>query len=90
MRPVDMRVIIPKTLEVAKEHQNLQESGKAVQTMLGVQFQKQQEIEKRKVNSPTKSEKIEVTSEKERRKEEKNKKRENPFKKSSDHIDVKI
>ncbi|KXG77639.1 hypothetical protein AN618_10090 [Fervidicola ferrireducens] len=90
MRPVDMQVIIPKTLEVAKEHQNLQESGKVVQTMLGVQFQKQQEIEKRKVNSPTKSEKIEVTSEKERRKDEKNKKREKPFKKSSNHIDVKI
>lgn len=90
MRTVDMRVIIPKALEVAKEHQNLQESGKVVQIMLGVEFQKQQEIEKRKVNFLTKSEKIDVTSEKERREDEKNKKREKPFKKSNTHIDVKV
>nr|PZN05015.1 MAG: hypothetical protein DIU66_03170 [Bacillota bacterium] len=90
MRPVEMQVMIPKTMEVAKVHQDQQESSKIFQSMLGVQFQKQQEIERQKINSSPKSERIQVTSEKERRREEKNKKKEKAPKKNTNHIDIKI
>lgn len=90
MRPVDMQVVIPKVTEIAKDQQTLKDASYTMQTMLGVQFQKRQDVKRQKVNLTSKAENLQVTSEKERGKEEKNKKRGKSPSKNCRHIDVKI
>ena len=98
IRPIDLQVLVPKTVDVGKIQQTIKDNTDAQQNLLAAQFQQQLHSAKQKVVKKSKSDYIEFeTDKKDQKQKRQNKKKKGPeegetnlHRKKQSHIDVTI
>lgn len=99
IKPIDLQVMMPKTIEVSRVQQSTKESSETQKKLLTVQFQEQLQTAKQKVNkrSKVKDTRIEVENNQSKRdaesKKQNKKRRETKSHKKKRHhyhVDIKI
>ncbi|MDD4568967.1 MAG: hypothetical protein PHE70_02420 [Tepidanaerobacteraceae bacterium] len=104
VRPIDLQIMMPRTVEVSKTQQYLKENNDTQKNLMTVQFQEQLQTAKQKVNKRSKTEKALIEQEhgkskkdkngnkkKNKKQKQKQKQKNNHItKKHNRHIDIKI
>jgi len=101
LRPIDLQVMVPKTVEVVKIQQEAKHSSEASQNLISTQLNHQQERAKHKVTERSKAEGVRINQEDSSKKNRQgSKKQKKKRKKNSSlsakrgnfhsHIDIKI
>lgn len=97
IRPIDLQVMVPKTVDVGKAQQTLKDSSETQQNLLAVQYQQQLHAAKQKVSEKNKSDYIKLENKEEQKPKRDNKKHKRTpdnkkysHQKNTGHIDITI